>query len=1050
MNLSHQTTIVGARFSRLSSLLFLLALLLPVQGLIAQAITTGAIEGRVVDTGGRAVPDAELEIIHLPTGTRYTTATRSNGSFSLRGLRPGGPYQVVAESVGYARGVRRDVFVELDRAANVVLTLELTEIFELDELVVTGSDFDRLLRRGRTGAATQLGGDDIERAPVGDRSLNSILRLDPRIVYNRDPSDQSFSAGGLSNRYNSIQIDGVSASDPFGLNSNNTAAERNVIPLDAVGAIAISTSPFDARSGGFSGAQINAVTKSGGSTFSGSIYYLYRDQRFVRTKLEGVRVPDFKERTFGFTLGGPIVPEKLFFFLAFEKVKEDRNPPTITNFPTTAALTRIVNQASALGIDPGQALEAIDQVFKDDNLLVKLDWNIAADHRMTFRYNTVASERPTFPGYGNRNLSFDSHWYDQEIENTSYIGQLFSTWTPELTSEISLSYSEYRSEPTYERPLPQVIINNVPVQGTTQLGSVRFGTERSRHFNRLEVDTWTFEAFASHDLNLNNTLTFGYQLERSSIFNAFVQDFLGNYEFSNLEAFEAAAAAGWAGRYRHTFENTGVNPAAEFRESNHGLFVQNQFRANDRLTIVAGLRIDMPKFNEDPPFNADFQDAFGFANNATYDGNYVLQPRLGFNWRMDDEGTRQLRGGFGLFYGKMPRVWMSNSYSNTGSNFSSIDVRNAATPPFSPDPENQPLLDPAAAAQRVVALDPDFELPSRWKGTLGYDHRLGDFVFSVEGEFTWVNRDVLFQNINRSVDRLGPDGREIHSGVVDSRFEPDTIFLTNTKKGSTCSISASVERPRQDDGWYGRLSYINGRVREVQYGTSSVARSNWANRTIFNQGEDVASRGELEIKHRFLGVLQKDFEYAEGWRTTLSLVYDGRSGLPFSFVYSNDVNGDGVNSNDLIYVPMRGGDPRVRFASAQDEALFFQMVDRWDLPEGQVVGSASNRYPFVHQFDFGIVQIIPLPGWRHNLEVALDILNVGNLLNSSWGIIRGSNSFFVKSESAVRAALDTEADQWIYSNPNAELAAGEFAPHGGRGEPSSSRWAALLSLRYRF
>lgn len=1022
---------------------------------VVAQITTSGLSGRVVDERGAPVANANVIIVHEPTATRSAVSTRGNGTFTVRGLRPGGPYTVSVEAPGFVRGFQQNVFLDLGAEVQVAIALQSEEVMELDAFEVIGSASDRFFASDRFGAGSQMGSQDIAAIPVGDRSLNSLLRLDPRITFNRDPSDRSFSAGGASNRYNSILIDGVSASDPFGLNSNNTAAERNVVPLDSIEAVSVSTSPYDVRRGGFTGASVNAVTRRGGNEFSGSVYFTYRDQRMVQTELERidgsvVRVPDFKERTFGLTLGGPIIQDKLFFFVAFERVREDRNPPSLNNFPTSAALNSIITQARAFGMDPGEAFESVDQQLEDDNILARIDWEISQDHRFTFRYNTVSSSRPTFPGYGGNNISFSSRWYDQEIDNTSYIAQLFSTWSADFSTEFSVSYSEYRSEPKFLQAQPEVTILNVPLEGTNQLGTVTLGTERSRHFNLLEVDTWTTEFLGTYELNFNNTLSFGYQLEHNTIFNAFVQDWFGTYEFNNVEQFLAAGTPGWTGRFRHQFERPGFQPAAEFREANHGFFVQNTQRVNDRLTLNYGVRIDVPDFGDRPDYNAAFETAFGFANNETYNGQFVIQPRVGFNLKLDDQNLTQIRGGAGLFYGRMPRVWMSNSYSNTGLNFQSVDVRNAATPAFSGDAFNQPEFDPAARAMQVVALDPDFEVPSSWKATLGLDRRLGDYVFTAETELSWVNKDVLFTNINRRVGMVAPDGREMFSGVLHSNFVPDTIFLTNTNKGYSRSFLFSLERPRQDDGWYWRLSYVNSVVREVQYGTSSVARSNWAGRMVLNPGEDVLSRGELEVRHRFLGVLRKDFELFKGSRTSVSLLYEGRSGLPYSLRFGNDVNGDGVNNNDLIYVPFRNGDPLVRFDSPETEATFFRIVDSHNLAEGQVVSAGSNRYPFVHQFDLSLNQEFSLPGWRHKFEIGLDILNVGNLLNRSWGVIRGSNSFFVKSEIAVNGTFDAATNQYVYSRANANLADRNFNPHGGRGEPSSSRWTGMLTVRYRF
>ncbi|MCC5840166.1 MAG: hypothetical protein JJT96_08580 [Opitutales bacterium] len=296
---------------------------------------------------------------------------------------------------------------------------------------------------------------------------------------------------------------------------------------------------------------------------------------------------------------------------------------------------------------------------------------------------------------------------------------------------------------------------------------------------------------------------------------------------------------------------------------------------------------------------------------------------------------------------------------------------------------------------------------------------------------------------------------------MSNDFVNDTIYLTNTSKGSSRNLTFSVERPMQDDGWSWRASYTSGRVREVQYGTSSVARSNWANRAILNQGEDVVSRGELEIRHRFLAQVRKSFDWGNsGHRTSVSLLYEGRSGLPFSFRASNDVNNDGVTNNDLIFIPERG-DPRVTFrdhvvggrvvqTAAEAEEIFFRMVSNHGLQTGQVAPSGAGRYPFVHQFDFNITQEFNLPGWRHNLELSLDILNVGNLLNSSWGLIRGSNSFFVKSEPVAQVTYNSATDSYTYGNINENLADRNFNPFNNRGEPDASRWSGLVSVRYRF
>ena len=367
----------------------------------------------------------------------------------------------------------------------------------------------------------------------------------------------------------------------------------------------------------------------------------------------------------------------------------------------------------------------------------------------------------------------------------------------------------------------------------------------------------------------------------------------------------------------------------------------------------------------------------------------------------------------------------------------------------------------------VAFMDPNFELPSKIKANIAIERELGfwDLKASAEIEQAYTQKDVFYTNINLSNTRTGPDGRKLYfstysaassgTSLVSNLFTNRTIKVGNTSKGEGRTVSVSIERPRKKDGWYWKASYVNTNTNEVLYGTSSVAASNWNNRSIFNANDEELARASLEIRHKFLINITKDFELIDGYRTTASLLYEGRSGYPFSFVYSGDTNGDSQTQNDLLYVPTRSGDTRVRFATALDQENFFKIVDRFGLAEGQAVSANSHRYPWVNTFDFSLKQEIKLPAWRHRLVLGADILNVGNLINSKWGLIRGSNQFFVKREQVAAAAFDATANggqgQYVYSNVSAALASGsDFNPSLGRGEPAATRWSVLFSARYEF
>jgi hypothetical protein len=1049
-----------------------------------QAITTSSLTGTVLDDEGTRLSGVTVTVLHVPTAGSYTTVSRSDGRFSLRGLFPGGPYVVSAAAEGYGSVRLDNVFLDLDRGADVNLRFTGSEVVELDAFEVTATDLDRLFNPDQTGSGSYFGSSDISNLPVGDRSINSLARLDPRISFNRDPQDRAISVSGLSNRFNSIQIDGVNASDPFGLNANNTAAERNVIPLDSLDAITVESSPYNARNAGFVGARINAVTKRGTNDFRGSLSYSYRANDvggldLVGEELDGVTrsLPNFEEKTLSATLGGPILRDRLFFFVAYERVREDRIPPSPNALIDPAIRDQIVAAARSLGFDPGST-EIGGNELTDDNILVKLDWLINQDHRATFRYNNVESSRPTFPGFGTgnarNNFSFDSHWYDQQIRNRSYIAQVISRWSDRLDTEVSVSRSEYYSEPINKDRQPMVQIRGVPVPGDSATSFVRFGTERSRHANLLEVDTNTAEFFATYELNEKHTLQAGLQYDLADIYNLFVQDALGNYDFNNLAQFLAVAANnnGTVNYRTYTYNQIidGVNPAAEFKEANLGFFVNDQWQVKPNLVVNLGFRVDLPQLPDAIPYNAMFAEAFGVRNDYSYDGEKVFQPRIGFNWQPEVDKTTIIRGGFGLFYGRAPRVWISNSYSNTGMNFRTWSagtnpvsgVSSSQAPVVSGNPDAQALAG-GAPAQQVAFLDPDFVLPSRWKGNLAIERELGfwDLKGTLEYERTEVKKDIFYENINLAKTGTGPDGRDLYfnaygataggTRLVDPRFTNRIIKLGNTDKGGTESFTLGIERPMKADGWTWRVAYVHTSAEEVLFGTSSVAASNWQNRSIFNTNEPELKRSELEIRDRVTANLTKQFELVKGFQTTVTVFYEGRSGYPFSFVSGADMNGDGLTTNDLIYIPTRGGDPRARFASPLEEERFYQIVDRFNLTEGEAVAGASENYPWVNQFDISIKQDIKLPGWRHKVTLGLDILNFGNLLNDKWGLIRGSNQFFRKSERIANVTYDGVNEQYVYANVNQNLANGDpFAPSLGRGEPAATRWSALLSARYSF
>jgi len=1089
----------------LTAALVATSLLMSVPTAFAQSITTSSLNGTIQTEQGQPVSGAAVTVTHQPTGLVYNATSRTDGTFVLRGLRPGGPYSVSVAATGYTETENSNVFLDIDRGADLSFRLKATDVVQLEKFTVIASSTDLLFDTKQTGSGTYFNSNDIRNLPSGDRSINSLARMDPRITYNRDPFDRAISANGLSNRFNSIQVDGVSANDPFGLNANNTAAERNVVPMDSLDAISISTSPYMPRNGGFVGAQVNAITKSGGNDFHGSLYYTYRGRTLFGKDMVGQKfdnkdfpIANFSEETMGATLNGPIIPKKLFFSLSYEKVDELRVAPSPVTLLPQDTIAQIAAAATALGFKPGSATPPAGNKLTDKNIIAKFDWQINANHRATFRYNDVKSSRPTFPGFGSgiseNNFSFDSYWYQQIQNNKTYLGQLISRWSDKLNTEISVSRSKYHSEPQNNSRQPNVQIRNIVVPGSSNTSFVTFGTELSRHANILDVQTDTAELFSSYELTSNQTLQAGIQFDSADTYNLFVQNANGNYDFNSLADFLAVAALnnGTINYRQYTYNQilSGVEPAARFNEKNLGVFLNDSWRVRSNLTLDLGLRLDRAMLPDAVPYNASFDAAFGMRNDYTYDGQSILQPRIGFNWQPDLKGKRTIiRGGVGLFYGRAPRVWISNSYSNTGSNFrtwTAGTTPGGQAPIVSANPDTQATTSSGLPAQTVAFMKSGFKLPSRYKANIAIEQEVGFWGLKATAEIenTWVKDDVFYRNINLQATGTAADGRLQYfnayaaptvnattgavtggsSGtrLVNTGFTNRTIMLSNTGSGGTQAISFSLERPRTKSGWTAKVSYVNTHATETLFGTSSVAASNWNNRSVFNVNAQEEHRSELEVRDRIIVTVSKEMELIKGYRTTFSVFYEGRSGYPFSFVYTTDANGDSQTQNDLAYIPTRSGDTRVRFAptvvsgvvtatATENQDAFFRIVDRFGLQEGQAVSANSNRYPWVNQFDFTVKQDIKLPGWKHKLVLGADILNVGNLLNQKWGVIRGSNQFFAKKEGIAAALYDGATNQYVYSGVNTNLANGvDFSPALGRGEPAATRWTVLFTARYEF
>jgi len=1122
--------------------------------------TTASVAGQITGADGKPVGGATVVVVHVESGSTNTVTTDAEGRYSARGLRAGGPFTITISKGGQTE--RRDnVFLTLAESTSLNATLGATQT-----IVVTGRATSERFNSSAMGSGTNIGSRELAAFASIQRSLQDYARTDPRLAQT-DKDRGEISAAGQNTRFNSITVDGVSINDTFGLESNNLPTIKQPISIDAIQSVQVNLSNYDVTQKGYTGANINAVTKSGTNSFKGSVYYVWRDdnlvgKRYNRTADTYFDAPAFKEDTLGFTLGGPIIRDKLFFFVNYEELKSSRTSPDFGAIGSANSNVGIsqsaIDQAIAISrntwsFDAGSPTvpQGLEVSVKD--LTLKLDWNINDNHRASVRYNKTEQTEPNIAGFSGTGLSLSSWWWSQAKVLETAVGQWFADWTPNLSTELKISQRDYDSVPTQVNgtrlPAIGLRFNGPTGAGESFNANNRFlnlGTELSRQFNVLGTQTSDIYAGATWTLG-KHELKFGVDHAKNDVYNAFIQNSNGNYTFQcepGAYSFGTVTACGTstltgtytptgggaplpmtaAQRELTTLENfqrglpsnyilqtplagRTLNDAVSiFSYANTGLFLQDTFKVSDKFNLMVGLRVDKSSVPTKPLFNTAASSVpgapdpvtgratggFGVRNDETLDGNNLVQPRLGFNWNLGTpENRMQLRGGLGLFQGAAANVWLSNPFSNTGVAVGQLQCnsfagcRTAAAGGtqvrFNPNPAAQPALGSTAPAANVDFLSSDLEQPSVWKANLAIDAELPPLPvvgrLTVGAEWLRIENDaaVYYQNLNLgNATATGPDGRRLFftpqtynrncwTGGTFSTTATGTGFncagsrnraLSNpaffnallarkTSQGYSEAITLSVGQQAQAGfGW--NLAYTKTSAKEVSPLTSSTSNSNWNNRLTFDPNEEVLQNSNYLIKDRVSASLNWAKAFVGNYRSSVGVFYEGRRGKPYSWTYINDMNGDAIGGNDLMYIPTGPGANEVIFrGGATEEALFWSIVNgnpALAAAKGGVVGRNNSFAPWVNNFDVRFSQ--ELPGFikSHKTVFTLDVLNFGNLLNKKWGRVDEigfpSNRSFVNFNGL-------EGGRYVYSLGSLE----DFATRQASGE---SQWAVQATLRYEF
>lgn len=1060
--------------------------------LFAQGVTTAAINGIVTSQTGEVLPGVNIKAVHNPSGTVYGTSTRPDGRFNLPGLRVGGPYTVTATLVGYACPPREQVFLQLSQNLDLNFAMVQQDV-PLSEVVIQ-SQRASVFNASRTGAATNVQRDKIDRLPTLSRNFQDYYKISPYI------SGDKGNAAGRNSKYNNIQIDGTNFNDLFGLGSTGApAGQSNVTPisLDAIEEFQIVLSPYDVRQSGFTGAGINAITRSGTNAYKGSAFYYGRNEGFAGKSPDSLKkkLAGFTDWQMGGRVGGPIIEDKLFFFANGEMTRFKQpfsrtfgNQQLGTNAYTANpdSLALLYNRLrSTYGYDPGSYTD-IGYQRESDKLFLRFDYNLTESHKLTARWSYLRSSEDNSPSRGRSvtDIYFDNGKYKLDNKTHSIALQLTSVFSNEMSNEAILGYVDQMDQPIYYgAPFPALYITTRGT-GTAYTGNqvLVLGAEEFRHQNLLGQKYFEFTDNFTWYLQ-QHTLTFGVKADILSFRNLFIADNFGAYTYGSIAAFLAdLPPSSYTFRYSATSDPL---QEANWHARQYGFYVQDEWAVTPALKVTGGVRFDIPTYPDKASYNFAIDSTFGYRTDTPPKTSVAISPRIGFNWSIDDERTAQLRGGAGIFYGRFPFVWVSNQYSNTG-----VDFYTVTAPPsrFNPDPYGQTKSATSLPSAEVNLTDPDFKAPSVIRWNLAFDQKLPyDLTATIEGIFSVTQNDVYYQNINLKAlqendvlsgrpaltpgGKIPGEGREVWGRLdtnasryttqwINSRFSPGVFLVRNTDKGSNANISVQVQR-ESPDGLNGSVAYTWGMAKDINSGNSTTASSGWRyNPTPGNPNDPQLTYSQWDRRHRFLANVTYRYDWGDGFLTNIGFFYNAQSGRPFSYMVSGDVNGDGRSDNDLAYIPQNADDIILTNSSgvalAKTDAAYSQMMEFINADaylsenKGRISERSGPREPWAHSVDMRISQEIPTFG-THRIELTLDILNVLNLFNSEWGWIRNTGT---------NQTVNLVTFKGLEKTPGANYGKAKYQWTGlkvtdGVADPFQadnllSRWQMQLGVRYTF
>jgi hypothetical protein len=1113
------------RQNLLKNLFSLLLVTICTIGMTHAQVTTSSIVGQVVDSQGDALPGANIVATHEPSGTRYGAVSNMDGRFTIPNMRIGGPYSIHVSFIGYQAASYSNVILRLGEPFSLSATLkdDSTELGEVLVSAARSSEFDS----NKTGTTTSISTKQLTDLPQINRSVTEFTRLTPQANGN--------SFAGRDSRYNNFQVDGANFNNGFGLSGNALpGGNAQPISLDAIEQISVNIAPFDVTQSGFTGAGINAVTRSGTNNFEGSAYYFTKNQDLQGRKIGDNELESVEAGTknFGFRLGGPIIKNKLFFFVNAERenltganasgtnlwrssangvADAENNITRVRTSEMEAVKNHLINQ---WGYDPGR-YEGYANEAKQHNtkLLARIDWNINEKHKLAVRYNQVigisnqlangsSGPSPRTTSDANRvsqnSMAFENSNYGFENSVRSLTAELNSTLSSQVSNQFLFTYSkiqDLRTTPSGQL-FPMIDIWDGG-RGDGNKNYITAGTELFSYKNDVINDNFSFTNNLTY-VNGKHTVTAGAAFEIQKFGNSYTRMGTSYYRYASVEDFLTTGTAGEVAptMFGLTYPYEGQDTYARVNFGLASLYAQDKFAATDRLSLTLGVRFELPLYLNELTPNQSINDL----NLLDTDGNVkkydsgswpksrlMVSPRFGFNYDVLGDRSLVVRGGTGVFSGRVPFVWLTNMPTNAGVLQNTIEPGSyESVAPwignirFQPDKyyyvQNPPvggesvfISNPTQGVPGSFALvDTDFRMPMVWRSSLGADYQLGNSPFILSADLLYT-RDInaVFQfgaNRKESPNKMSyaaGDVREVTLTSSDIQYNPaiganNATVLTNTDiKGHAFSATAGVLVPDWR-GLSGSIYYTYSEAKEVSANSGSAANSAWlASPSINSPNEQMLNISNFALPHRVVANLSYRVEYANHLATTVGVYYTGSHQGRFSYLYGNDFNGDGLNA-DILFLPKNTSDitftdivsgGNVVYTAAQQAAAFDKYLADNDLDQyrGKYVPRNAFLMPWLSRFDVRVLQDIftNVGSRRSTIQLSLDIVNFGNLLNSEWGIqdnLNGAQNLLSRSGSV------TQTPVFNMNRVSGELPLTPFQ----NASSFSTTWSMQFGLRYIF